>query len=86
MFQPNWHLREPNKVASQLSKAIQLNVPKKYAQTFGGTIIIDSNDIGRNVLGKDAEGEIRLFEDIFADNPLGQASEQTPIAIVFKQS
>ena len=78
--------KEPNKVAEQLSKAIINSVPAKYTKNFGGTVVIDSNDIGRNVLGKDAEGEILMFEDIFADNPLGQSKEQTPIAIVFRQN
>ena len=78
--------KDPHKVAEQLSKVIIENVPNKYAENFGGTVVIDSNDIGRNVLGKDAEGEIIMFEDIFADNPLGQSKEQTPIALVFKQN
>jgi asparagine synthase (glutamine-hydrolysing) len=44
-------------------------------------VIIDANDIGRNVLGLAADRPARFFEELFADNPLGQGSEQTPIAV-----
>ena len=77
--------KEPNKVAESLSAAIRKAVPKEYASTFGGTVVIDSNDIGRNVLGKDADGDNAVFEDVFSDNPLGQSSQQTPMAIIFRQ-
>ena len=46
---------------------------------------MDANDIGRNVLGKDAPGPKERYEAMFADNPLGQGSEQTPMAIVFEK-
>ena len=29
---------------------------RAYRATFGGTVVMDANDIGRNVLGKDAPG------------------------------
>jgi len=77
--------KDPSKVAEKLSEVIRKNVPKKYADNFAGTVVIDSNDIGRNALGKDAVGDNEMFEDIFADNPLGQSIEQTPMAIIFKQ-
>ena len=44
---------------------------------------MDANDIGRNVLGSDVPGDWARFEEMFADNPLGQGSEQTPMAMVF---
>ena len=52
---------------------------------FGGTVVMDANDIGRNVLGSDVPGDKARFEEMFADNPLGQGSEQTPMALVFLQ-
>ncbi|MFQ5492667.1 MAG: coenzyme F420-0:L-glutamate ligase [Candidatus Dojkabacteria bacterium] len=64
---------DPGKVAKQISKSISLPV-----------VIIDANDIGQNVLasyglsGKDTETLRRAF----ADNPLGQSTEQTPVALV----
>lgn len=46
-------------------------------------IIIDANDIGVNILGKpDSEFPDEQLAQIFADNPLGQSHEQTPVAIV----
>ena len=44
--------------------------------------VIDANDAGCNVLGLSAGLERRLVERLFADNPLGQAGEQTPICVV----
>ena len=68
---------KPNEVAKQLTKAM------------GGhkVIIIDANDIGVNILGKpDKKMNDEELAAIFKDNPLGQASQQTPIAIVRKIS
>ncbi len=50
---------------------------------FRGTVVIDANDLGRNVLGHDTNQHAALLEAIFADNPLGQAGEQTPLCVVF---
>ncbi len=48
-------------------------------------IIIDANDLGVNVLGKSDKNILDDFcEKAFKDNPLGQASEQTPLCIVRK--
>jgi hypothetical protein len=44
--------------------------------------VIDANDAGCNVLGLSGGLERRLVERLFADNPLGQAGEQTPISVV----
>ena len=50
-------------------------------------VIIDANDLGVNILGKpDAKMEDEVLAAIFKDNPLGQQSQQTPIAIVRKIS
>jgi asparagine synthase (glutamine-hydrolysing) len=37
------------------------------------------------VLGQDAPGPKERYEAMFADNPLGQGSEQTPMAVVFER-
>ena len=76
--------KDPDDVAAHLSAAIRARVPEAYRDTFGGTVVMDANDIGRNVLGKDAPGPKERYEAMFADNPLGQGSEQTPMAIVFE--
>ena len=44
--------------------------------------VIDANDAGCNVLGASQGVDRQLVRRLFADNPLGQAREQTPIAIV----
>lgn len=76
--------KDPDEVAARLSAAIRARVPEAYRDTFGGTVVMDANDIGRNVLGKDAPGPKERYELMFGDNPLGQGSEQTPMAIVFE--
>jgi asparagine synthase (glutamine-hydrolysing) len=75
--------KDPDAVASRLSAAIRQRVPEPWRSTFGGTVVMDANDIGRNVLGSDVPGDWARFEEMFADNPLGQGSEQTPMAMVF---
>lgn len=77
--------KDPDEVAARLTEAIKRVVPKEYADRYDGTVVIDANDIGRNVLGKDASGENKTYEGVFGDNPLGQASQQTPLAIVFEK-
>ena len=44
--------------------------------------IIDANDAGVVVLGASPGVDRRLVQRLFADNPLGQAREQTPICVV----
>ena len=44
--------------------------------------IIDSNDIGINVIGITQDGDPMFFKQAFKDNPLGQSNEQTPIALL----
>ena len=46
--------------------------------------VIDANDAGCNVLGLSTGLQRRFVERLFADNPLGQAGEQTPICIVMR--
>jgi F420-0:gamma-glutamyl ligase-like protein len=64
---------KPNKVAAELSKHL------------GGydVYIVDANDIACTVLGKSHKDLPDEFgELIFADNPLDQSDQQTPIAII----
>lgn len=59
----------------------------KILQDYTGhaVVIIDANDIGSNILGiSDKTIDQELCNAIFGDNPLGQGSQQTPIAIVRK--
>jgi len=77
--------RDPDDVAEKLDIVLRRNVPEKYTKTFAGVVIIDSNDLGRNVLGKSVDVDDVKLAGMFADNPLGQGHEQTPMAIVVKK-
>lgn len=62
------------------------NVAKTLEDHTGCKVVImDANDIGREVLGiSDKSIDIEMCKAVFSDNPLGQTSQQTPIAIVRK--
>ncbi|MCR5485081.1 MAG: coenzyme F420-0:L-glutamate ligase, partial [Clostridiales bacterium] len=66
--------KDPDKVAKQLEDHTGCKV-----------VVMDANDIGREILGvSDKKIDIEMCKQIFKDNPLGQKSQQTPIAIVRK--
>lgn len=77
--------KNPDEVAARLNMILSKAVPKKYAKSFAGVVIIDSNDLGRNILGNSTDLEDEKLAAMFADNPLGQGHQQTPIAIVAKK-
>jgi len=61
--------------------------PDGAARTLAAAVgapvaVIDANDAGCAVLGASPGVDRRLVQRLFADNPLGQASEQTPICLV----
>jgi F420-0:gamma-glutamyl ligase-like protein len=56
---------------------------RRLADAVGAPVaIIDANDAGCAVLGASAGVDRRFVQRLFADNPLGQAGEQTPICVV----
>jgi hypothetical protein len=63
--------RDPNGAARLLAAALDRPVA-----------VIDANDAGCNVLGASPGLDRQLVRRLFADNPLGQSREQTPIAVV----
>ncbi|MGZ8563043.1 MAG: coenzyme F420-0:L-glutamate ligase [Candidatus Limnocylindria bacterium] len=63
--------KEPQGAAHRIAEA--LGVP---------VAVIDANDAGCHVLGLSRGLARRQVERLFADNPLGQASEQTPVCVV----
>jgi asparagine synthase (glutamine-hydrolysing) len=73
---------DPSAAAADLSRAVREALPEPFRSTFRGTVVIDANDLGCNVLGTDAPGPWTRYEQMFADNPLGQGGEQTPLAVV----
>lgn len=66
--------KDPDRVAADLA-----------AHTGCRVVIMDANDIGREVLGRsDKSIDIDFCKQVFADNPLGQGAQQTPVCIVRK--
>jgi hypothetical protein len=63
--------RDPDGAARALAAALDRPVA-----------VIDANDAGCNVLGSSPGVDRQLVIRLFADNPLGQAREQTPICVV----
>lgn len=63
--------RDPNGAARLIAAAVGHPVA-----------VIDANDAGCNVLGISPGVDRRFVARLFADNPLGQAGEQTPICVV----
>jgi hypothetical protein len=66
--------RNPGRAARELSQGIGFPVA-----------VIDANDAGCNALGASPGLHRRFVERLFADNPLGQAGEQTPICVVRRE-
>jgi hypothetical protein len=66
--------KNPNKVSREMTE--------KLGKPF---IVLDANDLNVDILGKPSRKlDKKFLKALFKDNPLGQASQQTPIAIVRK--
>lgn len=66
--------KNPDKVARQMKE--------KLGNEF---IVLDANDLNVDILGKSSKNlDVKFLKALFKDNPLGQNSQQTPIAIVRK--
>jgi len=74
--------RNPQKVAENIKGAVENKVDNNKKRNFLGVVIIDANDIGRDVLGNSTGLADSLIASIMSDNPMGQSDEQTPIVIV----
>ncbi len=61
-------------------------VAKSIKEKFGiSAAIVDANDLGIDLLGKSDDSiDENWVREVFKDNPLGQAREQTPMCIVRK--
>ncbi len=70
--------KDPQKAAEKIKTEISDN------NMFGGVVIIDANDLGRNVLGNTTDKPNSFFEEVMRDNPMGQGREGTPIVILFQ--
>ncbi|MCW1249886.1 asparagine synthase (glutamine-hydrolyzing) [Acaricomes phytoseiuli] len=78
--------KDPDGVARRLSAKVRAALPAELAANFGGTAIMDANDLGVVALGHDTDLEKAALEGIFRDNPQGQSTETTPMSVVFRQS
>ncbi len=66
--------KDPDKVARQMKE--------RLGNEF---IVLDANDLNVDILGKSSKSlDDNFLKALFKDNPLGQSSQQTPIAIVRK--
>ena len=61
-------------------------VARKLKEKLGNEVIVlDANDLNVDILGKSSKDlDVKFLKALFKDNPLGQNSQQTPVAIVRK--
>jgi asparagine synthase (glutamine-hydrolysing) len=45
-------------------------------------VVVDANDLDATVLGSTPGVDRELIAELFADNPLGQGLQQTPVAVL----
>jgi asparagine synthase (glutamine-hydrolysing) len=77
--------KEPEGVARALSAAVRAALPAGAAELFGGTAIMDANDLGVVVMGHDTDLPTETIAGMFKDNPQGQGAQATPMSLVFTQ-
>ncbi|OGK31731.1 asparagine synthase (glutamine-hydrolyzing) [Candidatus Roizmanbacteria bacterium RIFCSPHIGHO2_12_FULL_36_11] len=66
---------------NQLKQQVSKNFGSSFLSNFLGVVVIDANDLGQKVLGNSTGLDNELIEEIFSDNPMGQADEQTPLVL-----
>ena len=61
-------------------------VARKLKEKLGNEVIVlDANDLNVDILGKSSKDlDVKFLKALFKDNPLGQNSQQTPVALVPK--
>ncbi len=80
---PTSYTIAPYDQAATLGPKDPRGAARRLAEALGVPVaVIDANDAGCRVLGQSRGLSRRQVERLFADNPLGQASEQTPICVV----
>lgn len=72
---------DPDAVARDISAAVRASLPDEVLAHYQGAVIIDSNDLGRSVLGHDTRLNTERLEAAFTDNPFGQDHQRTPLAV-----
>ena len=80
---PTSYTIPPYNQAATLGPKDPDDAARALAASLGAPVaIIDANDAGCAVLGASPGVDRRFVERLFADNPLGQAREQTPVCVV----
>ena len=80
---PTSYTIPPYNQAATLGPRNPHGAARAIAAAIGAPVaIIDANDAGCNPLGISPGVDRRFVARLFADNPLGQAREQTPICVV----
>jgi F420-0:gamma-glutamyl ligase len=80
---PTSYTIPPYNQAATLGPSDPDGAARRLAAAVGAPVaIIDANDAGCAVLGASPGVDRRFVERLFADNPLGQAGEQTPVCVV----
>jgi len=80
--------KDPEKIVKEIYRGINTEFQvqdselKGIVNNYQGSVIIDANDIGQNVLANSTTISDSDIIKIFKDNPMGQGNEQTPITIV----
>jgi hypothetical protein len=67
---------DPEGVARDLAAALSAEGARV------GVAVIDANDIGVNVLGTSPAVAPEVVASLLRDNPLGQGTQQTPVALL----
>lgn len=73
--------KDPARIAAAISARLRGRLGEQAGASYGGTVVIDANDLGRDVLGQDTTRPDDFFAELFRDNPFGQGRQQTPIAL-----
>jgi hypothetical protein len=80
---PTGYTIPPYNQAATLGPKDPDGAARALAASLGAPVaVIDANDAGCAVLGASPGVDRRFVERLFADNPLGQAREQTPVCVV----
>lgn len=53
--------KDPDRASRQIRRALVAALPVEVGNSLGGVVIIDANNPGRNVLGRDSDREDELF-------------------------
>jgi asparagine synthase (glutamine-hydrolysing) len=77
--------KNPDKAAQKIRKVLESQLSQGERSLFDGVVIIDANDLGRDILGNATAFADKEIADIMRDNPMGQGSEQTPVVMAFKK-